>query len=379
MRAEPRTDPRTHLARLWHIGVDAVRGDRCVATALRSEKPGRPDSIIAVGKAAGVMASAAYAQYGPDIPGLVVTKYGHLDGIALPPAAQTLEAAHPVPDARSLAAGAALIDRVSGMAAGSHLLFLVSGGASALAEAPIDGLTLADVTEDNTRLLSQGLDIHAMNQHRITRSKIKGGKLLSRFPGAQITVLAMSDVEGDDVGIIGSGLGLVPDSFGVKSSTHIVASNAIARAAIAKAAIDAGLQVQANFEPLYADIATAADRITAALTTPGLYIFGGEPTVILPDTPGRGGRNQALALLLAERLQGQPGITALVAGTDGTDGPTGDAGGFADHMLWGDGAADALARADAGTYLAAHDALFTCGPTGTNVMDIALVLVEPTP
>lgn len=377
MTAKPQTDPRAQLAQLWQTGVDAVRGDRCVAAALRAQSPAKPDAIIAVGKAAGAMAAAAYAHFGPDIPGLIVTKYGHLDGITLPPAAQTHEAAHPVPDANSLAAGDALINQVIDMAPDSHLLFLISGGASALAEVPVAGLTLADVTEDNARLLSQGLDIHAMNHHRITRSQIKGGKLLSRFPGAKLTVLAMSDVEGDDVGIIGSGLGAVPDTLTADSATHIVASNAIARAAIADVAT--GLAIQTNTETLYADVATTAATIAQMLTKPGLYIFGGEPTVVLPDTPGRGGRNQALALLLARHLQNRPGVTALVAGTDGTDGPTDDAGGFSDHTLWGDRASDALTRADAGTYLAAHDALFTCGPTGTNVMDIALVLVEPTP
>ncbi|MEO1454315.1 MAG: DUF4147 domain-containing protein [Pseudomonadota bacterium] len=379
MRAEPRTDPRALLAELWQTGVDAVRGDRCVAAALARLGTNRPDCIIAVGKAAGAMAIAAYRCFGPDIPGLVVSKYGHLDDIALPPVAEVIETAHPMPDAGSLAAGQRLIEMVEGLTADSHLLFLVSGGASSLAEAPVDGLTLDDVAADNARLLSQGLDIHAMNRHRITRSRIKGGKLLARFAGARVTVMAVSDVEGDDIGIIGSGLGAVPAALAARSETHIIASNAIARTTIADAAKDAGLTVQANAEALYADVETAADRIAKAINAPGLYIFGGEPTVVLPDAPGRGGRNQALALLLAQHLQNTPGVTALVAGTDGTDGPTGDAGGFADHMLWGAGAADALARADAGTYLAAHDALFTCGPTGTNVMDIALVLVEPAP
>lgn len=373
------TDARAQLAHLWQAGVDAVRGDACVAAALSDIRPDPPDAILAVGKAAGAMAHATYAHFDPDVPGLIVTKYGHLADIDLPPAARTIEAAHPVPDANSLEAGSQLCAAVTQMSKASHLLFLVSGGASALAEVPAAGLTLADVTGDNARLLAQGLDIHAMNRHRITRSKIKGGKLLALFPGAQITVLAMSDVEGDDIGIIGSGLGAVPATTSAASTTRIVASNAIARAAVAKAATAAGLTVRENAEALYCDVATAAQTIADTLRpdAPGLYIFGGEPTVVLPEAPGRGGRNQALALLLAKHLRGQARVTALVAGTDGTDGPTEDAGGFADGALWGHGAEDALTRADAGSYLAAHNALFTCGPTGTNVMDIALVRVDP--
>lgn len=371
-------DPRGLLAELWSTGVTAVRGDTCVATALKTHAVSAPDAIIAVGKAAGAMAQAAYDRFAPKIPGLIVTKYGHLEGVNLPRSVHRIEAAHPVPDQNSLRAGRELISMVEGLARDSHLLFLVSGGASALAEVPSDGLSLEEVTRDSARLLSEGLDIHAMNRHRIGRSMIKGGKLLGRFPGAKLTVLAMSDVEGDDIGIIGSGLGLVPDDLAAETQTQIVASNAIARQAIACEATSRAIPVRYSEEALYADIGVAADRIAKAVRggAPGLYIFGGEPTVVLPEKPGRGGRNQALALRLAEHLIGQTGVTALVAGTDGTDGPTDDAGGYADGVLWTSAAGAALSRADAGTYLADHDALFTCGPTGTNVMDIALVLID---
>ncbi|MEL6644551.1 MAG: DUF4147 domain-containing protein [Pseudomonadota bacterium] len=371
-------DPRALLADLWSVGVNAVRGDTCVAAALDAHGVETPDTIIAVGKAAGAMAQAAFDRFSADIPSLIVTKYGHLDDLDLPATADLIEAAHPVPDENSLHAGSTLISWVEGMGHDSHLLFLVSGGASALAEVPTDGLSLDDVSSDNVRLLSEGLDIHAMNRHRIARSQIKGGKLLNRFPGAKLTVLAMSDVEGDDVGIIGSGLGLVTEQVTADAAVHVVASNAIARGAIADAAAARAIPVQRNDEALYTDVTVAAQRIADALRdpAPGLYISGGEPTVHLPDTPGRGGRNQALALLLAERFKGMPAVTALVAGTDGTDGPTPDAGGYADGTLWQSEAAAHLERADAGTYLADHGALFTCGPTGTNVMDIALVLVE---
>ncbi|NNK68020.1 MAG: DUF4147 domain-containing protein [Rhodobacteraceae bacterium] len=369
-------DARALLSDLWYEGVKAVRGDTCTTVALDTHDVPCPDAIIAVGKAAASMASAAYARFGADIPGLVVTKYGHSEGTNLPPNAQIIESAHPVPDANSLNAGERLIAFVSTLPKDSHLLVLVSGGASSLAEVPAPGLTLADAIVQNHKLLAAGLDIHEMNRRRKETSQIKGGQLLARFPGARTTVLAMSDVEGDNLSVIGSGIGALPDNTAFQGTAHIIASNAIARAAVANAAITRGLPIRVNDETLYCDVGKAAPMIGATLRNgdPGLYIWGGEPTVHLPDNPGRGGRNQALALLVAQQIARHPGITALIAGTDGTDGPTQDAGGFADGTIWGDGAEDALRKADSGSYLGEKKALFTSGPTGTNVMDLALAL-----
>ncbi|MEM1063859.1 MAG: DUF4147 domain-containing protein [Pseudomonadota bacterium] len=371
-----RRDMRRTLARLWWAGVDAVRGDRCTAAALRDQRIARPDGVIAVGKAAAAMAEAAAEAFGTGTRSLIVTKHGHTAGHVVPGSSTVIEAGHPVPDANSLEAGAALARFVGEMDAGSHLLVLVSGGASALAELPVDGGLEALATE-NARMLAAGWDIHRMNAHRITLSQIKGGKLLSRFGGAKISVLAMSDVEGDEIGVIGSGIGSVPKDAQFTHETHIIASNAIARAAVADAATEEGLSVIESDECLYCDVRDAAAEVARrVLAKPaGLAIFGGEPTVLLPANPGRGGRNQALALELARAISGRDDIVGLVAGTDGSDGPTGDAGGFADGTLWGDGADEALTGADAGSYLAGHGALFTTGPTGTNVMDLALVAI----
>lgn len=376
MTTAENADARLLLTRLWWAGVDAVRGDRCTQTALEEAKLHKPDTIIAVGKAACAMAVAAYDHFDDNTPGLIVTKYGHAQDVELPPSAEVIESAHPVPDAQSLIAGQQLIEMVEKQPPGSHLLFLVSGGASALAEAPIDGLTLDDIIAKNTQLLASGQDIHAMNKSRIETSQIKGGKLLARFRGSHVTVMAMSDVEGDAMGIIGSGIGDLPKGCSFTGTAQIVASNAIARAAVAQKAQELGVEVCLNEETLYEKVEEVAPRIGAALKagSHGLYIWGGEPTVRLPENPGRGGRNQALALTVAREIVGDDNTVALVAGTDGSDGPTQDAGGFADGVLWGRRAAEALAAADSGTYLAAHDALFTCGPTGTNVMDLALAL-----
>lgn len=375
--AERRTARET-LQALWWAGVDAVRGDTAVAHSLTAAPIGRPDHIIAVGKAAASMCSAAQAAFGPDVPSLVVTKYGHAHGIKLAPGTEIIESAHPVPDAESLRAGQRLIDCVAAMPPDSRLLFLVSGGASALAEAPAGGMGLGELAAANRRLLSEGLDIAAMNTERRKISRIKGGRLLERFPGADVTMLAMSDVEGDDIMVIGSGIGAIPDTAVFAHDSRIIASNAIARAAVRDAARSQGLIVRTNAETLYGDVKAVASDLAGTLRSAddGIHIFGGETTVILPPDPGRGGRNQALALELAERISGEPGIDVLVAGTDGTDGPTEDAGSFADGRLWSPDARPALDRADSGSYLDRQGALFRSGPTGTNVMDLAIALVR---
>ena len=132
--------------------------------------------------------------------------------------------------------------------------------------------------------------------------------------------------------------------------------------------------MQTNTETLYGDIVDIAAQVAAQSTTKGLHLFGGEPTTVLPPNPGRGGRNQALALTLARHIEGQDNVTILVGGTDGTDGPTTAAGAIVDGTTWGTGAQSALDRADSGPYLEAREALLVTGPTGTNVMDLVLVL-----
>lgn len=370
----PQEPDKELLQSLWHAGVTAVGGQTSVSAALRRLTPPAPDQIIAVGKAAAAMASAAVRHYGPDIPTLVVTKYDHSSD--LPGTATIIEAAHPVPDQNSILAGKTLVHTVMGMPSESHLLFLVSGGASSLAELPNDGLSLSQLATENSRMLSAGLDIHAMNAHRKSLSQIKGGKLLARFPGKSVTVLAVSDVEGDALSVVGSGIGDAPENPPFVFDPHIVASNHVAREAAVRAAEHVNLTIRSNAEVLYDDVITLATRLAAQLKSSptGLHVFGGEPTVILPEHPGRGGRNQALALLLAREISGTEGLTIIVAGTDGSDGPTDAAGAIVDGTTWGEGAEQALARADSGTWLDHRGALLRTGPTGTNVMDLMIAL-----
>ena len=361
---------RDDALRIWHAGVAAVDGYAATARALGGP---HPDQIIAVGKAASSMARAALDHFGP-LPCLVVTKDGH--GADVPDGVTLIEAAHPVPDARSLQAGRALRKQVADMAPGSRLLLLVSGGASSLAEDLVDGATLESLEALNQRLLAEGLDIGAMNAQRRTISRIKGGGLLSGFRGASVRTLAISDVPRDEIAVIGSGIGAAPDHHAFDYQCTIVASNQIARQA-AEAEAQGTL---ANEEILYDDVRRLASSIGQMLRDmpTGTLILGGEPTIILPANPGQGGRNQALALELAREIAGVDGLTVVVGGTDGTDGPTQAAGGIVDGSTWADGGQAALDAADSGSFLARRDALLITGPTGTNVMDV-LVAVKAEP
>lgn len=362
----------TEMMSLWQAGVDAVRGDTAVARAIASGDVPRPDRIVAVGKAAAAMARAACGAW-PDVPCLVVTKYDH--GADAPAQAEVIEAAHPVPDAASLVAGKAMQRAVADCAAGTHLLMLVSGGASALAEVPQDDMTLADLMGSTNALLASGATIGQMNVHRTARSQIKGGKLLAGFAGARVTTLALSDVEGDALATIGSGIGDAPAQPDFDFYPHIVASNTIARDAVAAAS---PVPVRANAETLYGDITGLAPRIAAQLAAApaGLIVLGGEPVTVLPSEPGRGGRNMALALLLSREIAGTPGLRILVAGTDGTDGPTDAAGALVDGQTWDATGTDALDRADAYPWLDARGALVRTGPTGTNVADLLIAIKD---
>lgn len=364
---------RDDVLAIWQAGVAAVGGYCATQTALRDQSQVTPDQIIAVGKAAGAMMRAALDHYGA-VPALVVTKDGHGEG--LPPHVRLIEAAHPVPDERSLAGGRAIRQTVAAMAPGSALLLLVSGGASSLAEDLVAGKTLEDLQALNRHLLAAGLDITAMNVERRKVSRLKGGGLLGHFGGAKLRVLAISDVPGDDLAIIGSGIGSAPGAVDFDFRAQIVASNRIAREAAATKAQGMGWDVLANTEALHDDLEVLARTLGPRIKAmgKGVMIFGGEPTVVLPSNPGRGGRNQALALALAREIAGAGGLSIIVGGTDGSDGPTDAAGAIVDGSTWGPGAAEALKAADSGTYLEARAALLSTGPTGTNVMDLLVAL-----
>lgn len=362
---------------IWQAAIDAVYGRQAVLNALDEDSAFEPDLVIAVGKAASGMCQGALECF-PRCDALVVTKYDHTDPVLCAnERVQVIESAHPIPDQNSLDAGKALLDRIRTMPADSRVLLLVSGGASALAEALPEDMTLADLQAVTDKMIAGGKTIAQINGWRKQASSIKDGKLVQAFSGAEIRVYAISDVEGDSISTIGSGIGDCHRAKVTVRST-VIASNQIAREHAAHKATELGLTVRQNEETLYGDVFELAPAIGNRLrdAEPGVYIWGGEPTVILPQNPGRGGRNQSLALAVSEQLAGKNNISLLVAGTDGTDGPTIAAGGLVDGNTWSDAARLALQNADAGSYLEQHDSLFVTGPTNTNVMDLAIAIVS---
>ena len=368
------------LIKLWEAAIEAVSGYQAVANALQADSAFRPDQVIAVGKAASGMCLGALDNL-PACDALVVTKYDHAEAqLQEREGVTVLESAHPIPDQKSLEAGHILLERTFTMEPDSRLLLLVSGGASALAEAMPASMTLVDLQSKTDEMIASGNTIGEINAWRKENSLIKDGKLIEAFKGAEVRVYAISDVEGDGIDTIGSGLGDCHRAT-VLARSKVIASNRIARDQVEKNALEQGLAIKLNEETLYGDVFELAAVNGDALRNaePGVYLWGGEPTVILPENPGSGGRNQSLALAVAEHLAGLEHISLLVAGTDGSDGPTTAAGGMVDGSTWSDpGAARlALQQADAGNYLQQHDALFVTGPTNTNVMDLAIAIVEP--
>jgi len=368
------------LITIWNAAVAAVSGQAAVEKAIADDSDFRPDLVIAVGKAAvGMCRGALNSLEGPH-EAIVVTKYEHTDDdIRSREGVTLIESGHPIPDQHSLDAGIALLNRVQSMPGGSRLLLLVSGGASALAEALPTGMTLEDLQVVADEMISTGKTIGEINNRRKQTSLIKDGRLLARFNGAEIRVYAISDVEGDSISTIGSGIGDCHRAV-VKATSSIIASNQIARCRAVETAQALDLEVQQNQETLYDDVFKLAPQIGARLrdAKPGVYIWGGEPTIMLPDKPGQGGRNQSLALAISEYLLGIDNVTLLVAGTDGTDGPTSAAGGLVDGNTFAraDAARVALEKADAGRYLEQQGSLFVTGPTNTNVMDLVIAIID---
>ena len=248
-----------------------------------------------------------------------------------------------------------------------------------MAEALPAGMTLDDLRTQTDELIATGKTIAEINAWRKQNSLVKDGKLIEAFHGAEVRVYAISDVEGDAIDTIGSGLGDCHRAA-VLATSKIIASNQIARNQAAQKAAELGREVKLNEETLYGDVFELAATLGETLrnAVPGVYIWGGEPTVMLPENPGQGGRNQSLALAISEQIAGMGNVSLLVAGTDGTDGPTTAAGGMVDGATWCDpeGGRSALQQADAGRYLEEHGALFVTGPTNTNVMDLVIAIVE---
>jgi glycerate 2-kinase len=377
------------LLELLHAGLESVDGRRCVREALLARPPVPRDAPVwaaAVGKAAGAMALGAAEALGRSLERvLVITPSGQREPQLLSLAGvEAHEGAHPVPDERSLAAGQRLLDWVRDLPPRAAPLFLISGGASSLVEVPEPGVSLAELAQVSARGLAAGIAIGELNAQRARLSRIKGGRLAAHLRGRPALALFISDVPDDDPAVIGSGL-LGPSPAGDRIERRIIAAVDRAMEGVVQAAAQRGLTAECVSQRFAGDALRLAARFTHELLLGGtqVRVWGGESTVRLPPHPGRGGRNQHLALAAARLLTDHPQLLLLAAGTDGTDGPTEAAGGLVDAdtcarlAMAGLDADDCLARADSGTALAAADALVRTGPTGTNVADLVIGLKLP--
>jgi glycerate 2-kinase len=317
---------------------------------------------------------------------LVITKDGHvLPQLEAIPKIEILESAHPMPDERSLAAGARLLRWADELPPHVDPLFLVSGGSSSLVEVLEAGASFADLERLTAEGLAAGIAIGELNARRAQRSLIKGGRLTARLQGRAARALFISDVPGDDPAVIGSGL-LGPAPGGPDQvDRRIVASIDHAVDSVVAAAMEMGLAAEGSMRRFDGDVMRLAVRFSHELhlSTVEVRVWGGESTVQLPQNPGRGGRNQHLGLAAARLIAGHPDLLLLTAGTDGTDGATEDAGALVDaetcaRLTLANLDADASLRAaDSGTALAAAGDLVHTGPTGTNVGDLVIGLKLP--
>ncbi len=408
------TELRKDADRIIEESIKAVLPDEAVKRALKDFKPSSGKTVlVAAGKAAWQMAAAARQELDKIDAGIVVTKYEHVKGEI--PGIECYEAGHPVPDENSFSATKRALDMVEPLGKNDTVLFLLSGGGSALFESPlIPGEELQDITK---QLLASGADIVEINTIRKRLSSVKGGRFAQAAAPAKVFSIVLSDIIGDPLDMIASGPA-VPDTstcaqaieiserYGLKLSDK---ARELLEQETPKELTNVSTQITGSVKELCRAAATAAkslgyepviltDRLcceareagsflgSIALSNKDLgkktaYIAGGETIVHLKGT-GKGGRNQEIALSAADLISGTQNVAVFSVGSDGTDGPTDAAGGYAD----GDTLTDMdkkginlkafLENNDAYNALKAVDGLIITGPTGTNVNDVAVLLIK---
>lgn len=418
------------LRRAFDAAVRAAAPERGVRDAVASCRDRGPALVLGAGKAAAAMAVAFADAWGAPTRGCVVTRYGH--GLRAGEHAggiDVLEAGHPSPDEVSLAAGARLLQLARGVAPEERVVCLISGGGSALASAPVEGLPFERKRAAADHLIRAGADIREINCVRKHLSNLKGGRLAQAARPARVLTLAISDVPGDDPADIASGP-TVPDATTQRDALDILHGYGYAgidglRAVLESPRFETPKPGDAGFDGddirLIATASTAFDAAEALLRAEGFEVLrlgedladeaaplgrtharlaleqqrrgvpvailsGGETRVVLGESAGdgRGGRNLEYLAGLALELRGAPGIHALAADTDGVDGRGDHAGGVvAPGMLEAAAARGAslealLRRHDSYRFFEACGGLVKTGPTRTNVNDFRLIVCLPT-
>ena len=397
-----------------YTAINAVMPEGAVRRALLGKQfPGRV-FLIAAGKAAPRMARAALSVLAvPVTDGLVISKYGHFDEAIS--GLRCYEAGHPVPDENSVLAGEAALELTEGLREDDTVLFLLSGGGSALFEKPL--IPLIELQDITSQLLACGADIVEINTIRKRLSSLKGGKFAAHCAPARVEAVILSDILGDPLDSIASGpvspdaatcadalsiaekYGLhvspeaeaclrieTPKELGNVHAQVVGSVRELCRAA-GEACRSMGYETVFLTDQLDCEAREAGRFLSAVLRSHAsdgkklAFLAGGE-TVVHLTGHGLGGRNQELALAASEGLRGLRNACVISVGSDGTDGPTDAAGGYADgdtfEELRNKGIAlhEALQANDAYHALRAVDGLIVTGPTGTNVNDLYLGLID---
>ena len=394
--------------------IAAVLPDEAVRRTLKDYRPGAGKTLlVAAGKAAWQMAKAAVDTLGQVDGGVVITKYGHVMGEI--PGVVCYEAGHPVPDENSFAATKKALELVENRSAGDTVIFLLSGGGSALFELPlIPGEELQDITR---QLLASGADIVEMNTIRKRLSAVKGGRFALACAPAKVLSIVLSDILGDPLDMIASGPAY-PDSSTCKQAKNIAAKYELKFSPDAEKLLDeetpkelhnVETHINGSVRELCAAAAAAAQKLgydpiiltdqlcceareagsflasilkSHAQSDRSLAFIAGGETVVHLTGHGLGGRNQELALAAAPGIADIPGAAVFSVGSDGTDGPTDAAGGYVDGETCaalaerGISVFDMLRDNDAYHALQAVSGLIVTGPTGTNVNDVAVALLK---
>ena len=419
------TAPRELLTRLFEAAIEAAQPGHCLRHFLPEAPRGRL-LVIGIGKASASMAKAFEDHWSGPFTGLALTRYGY----QLPcEHFEVIEAAHPVPDEAGLLASQRIMAMVSGLTADDTVLFLISGGGSALLTLPYEGISLADKQAVNRELLRSGANICEMNVIRRHLSAIKGGRLAAACHPARVISLLISDVPGDSPVDIASGptvadpttcgdalalvkrygMNLPPSAMAVlesgrgesikpgdtrlaRTETHLITTPQMALEAAAQVARAVGItpyilgdSIEGEARDVGKVMAGLARQVAThqqPFTPPCVLLSGGETTVTLRGK-GRGGRNVEFLLSLGISLDGFEGVYALAGDTDGVDGVEEIAGAYLApdslQRAWTKGIhpKEALADNDGhGFFSALGDSIVT-GPTLTNVNDFRAILIQP--
>ena len=416
-------DPRSLLREMFDAAIAAALPDKTLPRYLPKPPKGRT-LVIGCGKAAASMAKAVEDHWPGQLSGMVVTRYGY----NVPTKRiEVVEASHPVPDESGRAAAERMLNMVRGLSSDDLVLFLVSGGGSALLSLPAPGLTLSDKQAINKALLKSGANITEMNCVRKHLSAVKGGRLAAACAPARLVTLAISDIPGDDPAVIASGptvadattfadAAAILKKYGIdepkavlehlraakdetpkpgdprlaSTELHMVAAPQMSLEAAAETARKAGIApvilgdaIEGEAREVaivHAGIARQVKRHGQPAKSPCVLLSGGETTVTVRGR-GRGGRNAEFLLALAVALGGETGIHALAGDTDGIDGTEDNAG----ALLTPDSLTRATARKldakrmladnDGYSFFSGLDDLVVTGPTLTNVNDFRAILI----